>query len=308
MKVDDLWFDDGNVVVQAEGTRFRVHRSILAARSTFFADLFCLPQPPSASTLDDLPVVELHDKASEVAYFLRAIFDSGFFESPVGSKTKLPIRQIVAVLRLAHKYDVPYLRRRALLHASTIYPRSFEGARATVGIPPCVHFALADVAMEVGAQWLLVVALECCTRMGPECILDGHISPKYDNMHFQLSELAREKCLRAVRDMDQQANQRIVDMFLTPVATCTSRAACMIKRNSIAIALLQKQQAIFVHHMPQARWDDLERVLCDDCFLHVQQADLSWGSAYWAAMPERFGLPPWSELHARRKEDLGLDS
>ncbi|TRM69237.1 hypothetical protein BD626DRAFT_473420 [Schizophyllum amplum] len=112
-------------------------RWMISARSSFFRDLFSVPQPPGAPLSDGCLLIELPDKAAEVAHFLRAIFDSGSFEKPSNSEPcTVPVRRIAAVLRLAHKYDVSYLRRRALLHASIIYPRSYEIAKHTAGFTP----------------------------------------------------------------------------------------------------------------------------------------------------------------------------
>jgi hypothetical protein len=105
--------------------------------------MFMFPQPPSADmeTIEGVSVVTLHDDPAEMEVFLRAIFDSewalyvlgtkrgpltcvflffSFFTSPVESDHK--IEDILGILRLAHKYDVPYLRRRTLKYLWAIYP------------------------------------------------------------------------------------------------------------------------------------------------------------------------------------------
>jgi len=79
----DLWFSDGSVVLQAESTLFRVHKSQLARRSVVFSDMFTLPQPvvtTSHATFADesyegCPVVRLHDLAEDVANLLLALYD-----------------------------------------------------------------------------------------------------------------------------------------------------------------------------------------------------------------------------------------
>ena len=72
----DIWYADGNVILQAEGVQFKVHKSILAQSSPVFEDMFSLPQPPSSGvdTLDGCPIVHLSDSAEEVGHVLRAIF------------------------------------------------------------------------------------------------------------------------------------------------------------------------------------------------------------------------------------------
>ena len=73
----DIWYDDGNVILQAEGTLFKVHRSVLARSSSVFKDMFSFPQPPFTDTemMDGCPVVKLSDSAEEVGYVLEGIFE-----------------------------------------------------------------------------------------------------------------------------------------------------------------------------------------------------------------------------------------
>lgn len=77
-RVEDLWFFDANLILRAENTLFRIHSSLLAARSPVFRDMVAFPQPSNAEgdIVDGNPVVRLHDSATEVEVFLRAIFDS----------------------------------------------------------------------------------------------------------------------------------------------------------------------------------------------------------------------------------------
>ncbi|KAJ7607255.1 hypothetical protein DFH06DRAFT_1486543 [Mycena polygramma] len=103
IRVDDLWFVDHGLVVQAGNRLFRVSSATLAARSSIFRDMFSIPQPERQPLIDGCPVILLHDSPIDAEYFLRAIFDSGFFERPP-APTTFPI--VSGILKLSTKYDV----------------------------------------------------------------------------------------------------------------------------------------------------------------------------------------------------------
>ncbi|KAJ7631381.1 hypothetical protein DFH06DRAFT_1337791 [Mycena polygramma] len=103
-RAEDFWFSNDLFVLHAENTIWP-----LAAF-----------QQSEMEMVDGSPVVRLHDAAAHVEVFLRAIFDSSYFMPP---PTKVELQEVLGILRLAHKYDVNYLFRRALQHLSTAYHR-----------------------------------------------------------------------------------------------------------------------------------------------------------------------------------------
>lgn len=70
------WYDDGNIILQAESTQFRVYRGILVDNSTVFADMFGLDmsQPPEAVLVDGCAVVHLSDSAEDWRHVLHALY------------------------------------------------------------------------------------------------------------------------------------------------------------------------------------------------------------------------------------------
>jgi hypothetical protein len=70
-----VWFEDGNVILQADGFQFRVHRSILAANSPIFRDMFQVASPDSGHSCDGLPVVELLDDPVDLRRTLDALYN-----------------------------------------------------------------------------------------------------------------------------------------------------------------------------------------------------------------------------------------
>lgn len=73
----DVWFDDGNVVLVAENTLFKIYRGTLKAQSPLFEDLFALPQQESEQLekYEDCPLIHLHDSAADMRIFLKAMID-----------------------------------------------------------------------------------------------------------------------------------------------------------------------------------------------------------------------------------------
>ncbi|KZP30457.1 hypothetical protein FIBSPDRAFT_926324 [Athelia psychrophila] len=71
----DIWYDDGNVILQAGCTQFKLYRGVLGENSSVFKDMFSFPQPPLVGTelVDGCPVVHLSDSAEDVKYVLQAI-------------------------------------------------------------------------------------------------------------------------------------------------------------------------------------------------------------------------------------------
>ena len=79
-RVDDLWFEDGSLIIKAEEKLFRVSKCLLAARSIVFKDMLSFPPVPDGEMelIDGIPVVTLSDSAKDVEVFLRAILDSRY--------------------------------------------------------------------------------------------------------------------------------------------------------------------------------------------------------------------------------------
>ena len=50
-----VWFDDGNVILQAENVQFRAHRSILSKHSVILASLLDTAQPGGEETVEGCP-------------------------------------------------------------------------------------------------------------------------------------------------------------------------------------------------------------------------------------------------------------
>jgi len=73
---DDMWLSDGSVVLAAEDTLFKVHKSQLARHSVAFRDMFALSSPARAGErVDGCDVVRLHDSWQDVESLLRALYD-----------------------------------------------------------------------------------------------------------------------------------------------------------------------------------------------------------------------------------------
>jgi hypothetical protein len=69
------WFEDGNLVLQAEDVQFRVHRGVLRSNSAIFADMLSISQPDTQATVEGCPVVHLQDNSRELEHLLKALYD-----------------------------------------------------------------------------------------------------------------------------------------------------------------------------------------------------------------------------------------
>jgi hypothetical protein len=78
-----MWFTDGNIVLEAEETQFRVHRGVLLAmHSSVFKDMFEIPQPSDEPTVEGCPVVQLCDTAADVECLLTSVYNNWYVLVP----------------------------------------------------------------------------------------------------------------------------------------------------------------------------------------------------------------------------------
>ena len=72
---DDLWYEDGNVVLVAESTAFCLHRSILSRKCPVFRDMFSTSHPDTQDIIDGRPSIHLSDASQDLAYFFDFLYN-----------------------------------------------------------------------------------------------------------------------------------------------------------------------------------------------------------------------------------------
>ncbi|KZV92470.1 hypothetical protein EXIGLDRAFT_836466, partial [Exidia glandulosa HHB12029] len=75
---ESFWYDDGDLVLQAETTQFKVHRFMLIRESEFFKAMLSLPATDGDKAIvegtESAPLLVLDVTASSLAGLLRLIY------------------------------------------------------------------------------------------------------------------------------------------------------------------------------------------------------------------------------------------
>ncbi|KAJ7710425.1 hypothetical protein B0H17DRAFT_1190165 [Mycena rosella] len=311
----DLWFSDGSLVVRAEDTIFRVSGAVLAARSSVFQDMLSFPQPSAGQSpiesIEGMPIVVLYDRAAEVEPFLRAIFDSSSFMPPPSTA---PLSDILAVLRLSHKYDIQYLHRRALDHLSMVFPTElsmflpslnyFPEGFQTLKTSGEAHLQILRVVHEVNALWLLPAVYSRASTCLPKRLF---VAPSWPELHVDIKNKLHTAHAHHARYVIAIVH------CAGPDAGCTAPETCSSLILSVITALLEQIGDVDMEFnffdvkdlfLP-GLWAGFDAPLCAACVAHTA-AQVSVGvQKVWDALPANLGLPPWDELGAMRRAAMG---
>ncbi|KAJ7500670.1 hypothetical protein B0H11DRAFT_2378680 [Mycena galericulata] len=282
-RVDELWFPEGGLVLQAEDRIFRVASSILAARSSVFRDMLSIPQTESQALIEECPIV--------------AIFDSSFFERPPVPTT---FSIIAGVLKLSTKYDVQYLRHRALLHIAALSPMSLEehdtiaATTAKFGIKSSNASRLL-LAHSLGLTWAMPAAMYIVACAPVEQLhrrFSHHLRARQNTTPF-LVTTAMSDCAHgphdfaAPRDLPMPPHQAPARLTLLDAFTRIDTL------NPVG----------FMH--PRV-WSDAVQValLCSVC-VDAGKAEYAVSrQKVWGTLPRIFNLPSWEELKSAKDADL----
>ncbi|KAF7297689.1 BTB domain-containing protein [Mycena kentingensis (nom. inval.)] len=294
------WFDDGNIVLQVESTQFRLYRGLLATQSTVFRDIFTLAAPDE-TLVEGCPVVVVPgDAAEDWKHLLDAIHPKICFERQTS------LDEIIAVLRLSQKYDLPAFRAECVRRLKGEFPVDFEDyckirAKWTfINTPTDENLSLVgliNMARHVGFFSILPTAfyLLASNHMADPHDIYTHLTSE-DTVRF-LSGYAQLIRLRAESKTPSQVSVRPVDAGWIPSNACFTPSVCSAKRTAIFIrrATVDISNTRFIFH----EWNASklrEDGICKPCIKAARIAYEETQQALWKRLPSFFGLPDWEEL------------
>ncbi|KAL1761780.1 hypothetical protein FB107DRAFT_254746 [Schizophyllum commune] len=334
--MEGLFFPDGNIILQAETTIFRLYKGLLASKSTVFKDMFAFPQPSNDErTLLGCPVVEIYDNAEEATYFLRALTDSSYL--PPNLPTTF--REVAAVLRLANKYDVPYLTSLATTHLTSVYPPTLRAwthrdENRTVERAMYLCVAVLNLAREIEGQLECVLPQVLYACADGLCVGEIFGGVEFEGGLLEEQDHGREEKDRWDRRQTTHGRQNTEnDSDADPHPTRThhltiSRAdqqtllrgreeLLQTKRTRLYAFLTSLSSGCGAHAcreeklkcFAKVQWDAIvfdenddfdwrcfEQRVCKRCFTEGRAAFDIAQESLWNELPRFFGLPKWEAL------------
>ena len=235
--------------------------------------------------------------------FVKLLTTSRFFEPP---PIKTDFDTVAGILRLSTKYEIPYLRQRALLHLDTVICNTLQDHEArenkrTIPRTEFLAFLIADLVHEMDLPWLLPTVLYFCTPF-LEHIITGYI---YKGERRSMNSSQQVACIKALKPLIRWHRKDILSfLYWTDVDGCKSSAQC----NEGRLKLLKRYSPSTLPNHFRSFSDEFEQVarkaFCTMCFFKSRNAHRAAREALWEDLPGLFDLPPWEALRTLRKEAL----
>ncbi|KAJ6556677.1 hypothetical protein B0H10DRAFT_1894722 [Mycena sp. CBHHK59/15] len=300
-RIDTLWYEDGNIVFQAGDSLFRLSRGVLARQSNVFQDMLAFPQPGDETLIDGCPVVQLQDDPKDVEDFFSAIFDSAFFEPP---PSHCAFSTVAGILRLATKYDIAYLRRRALQHLNLIYPsttfswnlRRISGTIPSADLDDIENLTtIIALSQQVDTPWLIPAAMYFLSTRPMEVLVAAN-----------LSAALLAQCIILHGQLRQLEIMSIVCTFGDPVDVlkCTTAEQCRRTRLRCMALIMSEEQ---VHPLDPisrriAGVDPMIRSLCAPCTAELEGDRRRNIDEVWDKLPQLLNLGRWEDVRTHEAE------
>ncbi|KZP08423.1 hypothetical protein FIBSPDRAFT_840249 [Athelia psychrophila] len=301
----DVWFEDGNIVIQAEQTQFKIYRGVLVAQSSVFGDMFSIPQPPSEKqkAVDGCPVVRVTDSAIDIAIALRALFLRGYV-----SRKALSITAVAAFVRIGTKYEIEILRAEGLERLFYEYPSSLSdydemNSWSRIDYSWGVNIDVANLAREQNLLSILPVAFYLlCHDYDAKGLTSG--VPRDDGTTAMISPTDLITCLVARESLAELQAQTTFAWINLPSTnySCKTPPKCSKFRMQVMRSLSSHPASI----CGLDRWGcGLAREPVNSmCIICAEMAELhdDGREKFWNELPDNFGLPEWAEINRERAE------
>ncbi|RDX48940.1 hypothetical protein OH76DRAFT_1351373 [Lentinus brumalis] len=291
----EFWFDDGNIILEAKSTQFKVYKGPLIEHSPFFRDMLSLPQPqPEDATTSDAPhVVPLAESPEDLRHLLRAIMPSKRIRSFIPPER--PFHAISACIRLGHKYQIDGLVEEGLKYLRTFYPDDYftlEKRRREEAPSTICAIGVVNIARLTGADYLLPVALVECCRLGSD-IVEG--LRREDDTIESLSTADLGRCFEAKQKLIETRVEAAFDIFDgEPSEDCSAREKDTEHLRELHTDLSQTlSHRLCSPDVLERWWPSLSHYippLCAECDGMFRQADRDRQRAIFHHLPELVGV------------------
>ncbi|RPD76886.1 hypothetical protein L226DRAFT_459128, partial [Lentinus tigrinus ALCF2SS1-7] len=308
-KDEEVWFEDGNLILATATVQFRVYRGLLVRHSLVFKDMLSLPQPPDSDALPKctqcVPVITIPvaDSPQDLRHFLKAL--TGNCLLYVTEDGMHPTyHEISSLIRMSHKYQCETILERCMKYMSSFYHDDFELWRndEEVFSPPGferIHsIGVVNLARLVGADKWLPGALMGCCMLGAE-LIDGFQREDGTRETLSLDDLGRCYLGRAnLVEANATATLKLLRQTLSPDCRRPERCEPTLRQLLGDLAdIEQHKKTVF-----NLRWDwswtpyvdrqDVERELCWECYRmlgkHGRQKEIH--AEIYERLPEMMGV------------------
>ncbi|KAI1795316.1 hypothetical protein LXA43DRAFT_1080214 [Ganoderma leucocontextum] len=205
----EFWFDDGNIVLVAQHTGFRIYRRLLAAQSTVFADMFTSSSAGADEAFDGCPVVHLTDSHHDLTHLLRVLLPTspGIRYHTTDPERVRSFDETSSVVRLAHKYHIQSVQDQAMralqefFTTDFIAPYTLQRRPQWISVTRIQCIGAVNLARLTDTPLLLPAALYTCCFLRGE-LLDGWTREDGTVEHLCMEDLKR--CLNASIELGRQ--------------------------------------------------------------------------------------------------------
>ncbi|KAF8577281.1 hypothetical protein K439DRAFT_564641 [Ramaria rubella] len=286
----DIYFEDGNIVLIAQNTAFRVHRGHLARHSEVFRGLLeAALHSPSTELFDSCHIVRLSDKSEDFVELLRVFYD-------LTQLSKCGMKLLFVLVRLSSKYFIHSIRTATLEVLDNSYPSTLEKWNPNgVELAECLE--VIEIAHELHADCLLPSAYyNLCSFPANDVTQSRHAS---------FSLLAKYSCGKESLGRYYPA---FIENFLVhrkPCPACirpdtTSCFEAFEELNDKALSFLTQPITSFLPDplcvlMVLSRVGTVDK-LCPPCKKNLSHDIKTQSQQIWDALPGIFGLGSWATL------------
>ncbi|KAM5539653.1 hypothetical protein V8D89_006762 [Ganoderma adspersum] len=303
---DEFWIEDGNIVLVAGETAFRVYRGLLALQSTVFTDLFASSSPSAEERFDDCPVIRLTDSPQDLAHLLRALLPTSLY-TEARETPPMSLHKISAIIRLTHKYHIENLLSQALSALKDSFPSSFNKFEDVhwdfpIEISASGSIAVVNLARLTEAYPVLPPALYVCCMLGP-ALIDGF--EREDGTIEYLPATDLKRCIGAREVLAKEAFSLVSVIFNpTPSDDCRTPNYCLeaLRRTLARVLELDAvaHAAVLDPWIPFIRENGLHEDAsgyCVPCQRELLERDIRERRRIWNRLPQIFDVevPTWNQ-------------
>ncbi|KAF7314955.1 BTB domain-containing protein [Mycena indigotica] len=326
--IEELWFEDGNIVVQAGFAQYKVFHGMLARHSDVFRDMLSFPQPHESELVEGCPLVRLPDSEVEVTPFLKAMFIPTFLE-PYPATTDF--MTIYGCLRLSNKYQVHFLRRRALIHFASRYRTTlteYDALRVSGNelAPGTASWKIPYSDNERDASWV-VCSFSLARELDVLWVLPRIFyvlsSPQlrvfpnlfhgvdYEGLHCSLNFDDQCRLLEG-REANFEQMPKVLGFLHSKGCDLAESSGhdSELRRTLVQEVMLNASNYprnllnVWAHE-DWCMFTDPSEPWCQECVTKFESQHVLAREAFWNQLPEMFGLPKWKELEAMRIAAIG---